>query len=105
MVCKKVPEAMPVMMLMTHLGLFAGIRFAGVHDSFWTHACDVDTMNSVLRDKFVDLYSQPILEDTCSFFRSSYKTKRKGIPINIPNVPERGTLDLNKIRDSTYFFS
>ncbi|KAL0340199.1 UNVERIFIED_CONTAM: DNA-directed RNA polymerase 3B, chloroplastic [Sesamum radiatum] len=40
----------------------AGLRFAGVHDSFWTHACDVDRMNQILREKFVDLYSMPILE-------------------------------------------
>ncbi|CAB4288405.1 unnamed protein product [Prunus armeniaca] len=36
---------------------------AGVHDSFWTHACDVDQMNEILLDKFVELYSMPILEN------------------------------------------
>ena len=36
---------------------------AGVHDSFWTHACDVDKMNRILREKFVELYSMPILEN------------------------------------------
>jgi len=36
---------------------------AGVHDSYWTHACDVDTMNRILREKFVELYNTPILED------------------------------------------
>ncbi|VVA25042.1 PREDICTED: DNA-directed RNA polymerase [Prunus dulcis] len=30
----------------------AGLRFVGVHDSFWTHACDVDQMNKILRQKF-----------------------------------------------------
>uniref|UniRef100_A0A453KI17 DNA-directed RNA polymerase n=1 Tax=Aegilops tauschii subsp. strangulata TaxID=200361 RepID=A0A453KI17_AEGTS len=33
-----------------------GLYFAGVHDSYWTHACDVDTMNKILREKFVELY-------------------------------------------------
>ena len=28
----------------------AGITFAGVHDSFWTHAGSVDDMNRILRD-------------------------------------------------------
>ncbi|XP_021808951.1 uncharacterized protein LOC110752577 [Prunus avium] len=32
----------------------------GVHDSFWTHACDVDQMNEILREKFVELYSMLI---------------------------------------------
>lgn len=41
---------------------------AGVHDSFWTHACDVDEMNKILREKFVELYEAPILENvsTCA---------------------------------------
>lgn len=37
--------------------------FSGVHDSFWTHACDVDEMNQILRKKFVELYNMPILEN------------------------------------------
>lgn len=35
----------------------------GVHDSYWTHACDVDDMNRILREKFVELYETPILEN------------------------------------------
>ena len=27
-----------------------GLSFSAVHDSFWTHACDVDEMNDALRD-------------------------------------------------------
>ena len=38
---------------------------AGVHDSFWVHACDVDQMNQILRQQFVELYSMPILENVC----------------------------------------
>uniref|UniRef100_A0A161ZRR5 DNA-directed RNA polymerase n=1 Tax=Daucus carota subsp. sativus TaxID=79200 RepID=A0A161ZRR5_DAUCS len=43
----------------------AGLNFAGVHDSYWTHACDVDEMNRILREKFVELYERPILENVC----------------------------------------
>ncbi|WZZ91182.1 hypothetical protein YC2023_119761 [Brassica napus] len=51
-------------MMMTALACKrAGLCFAGVHDSFWTHACDVDKLNKILREKFVELYSQPILEN------------------------------------------
>ncbi|KAJ3009289.1 UNVERIFIED_CONTAM: DNA-directed RNA polymerase [Siphonaria sp. JEL0065] len=39
----------------------AGIEFASVHDSYWTHACDVDTMAIVLRDTFVKLHSKDIM--------------------------------------------
>lgn len=40
------------------LAAAAGLDFAGVHDSFWTHAGDVDRMSVILRDKFIELYSQ-----------------------------------------------
>ena len=39
----------------------------GVHDSYWTHACDVDEMNRILREKFVELYKAPILENVSIF--------------------------------------
>ncbi|CAL9750703.1 unnamed protein product, partial [Musa acuminata subsp. burmannicoides] len=45
----------------------AGLIFAGVHDSYWTHACDVDQMNRILREKFVELYEKPILENVIPF--------------------------------------
>uniref|UniRef100_A0A7C8ZI26 DNA-directed RNA polymerase n=1 Tax=Opuntia streptacantha TaxID=393608 RepID=A0A7C8ZI26_OPUST len=51
-------------MMMTALACRkAGLNFAGVHDSCWTHACDVDEMNRILREKFIELYEQPILEN------------------------------------------
>lgn len=34
------------------------IDFASVHDSYWTHAADVDTLNTNLRECFVDLYNR-----------------------------------------------
>lgn len=30
-----------------------GLRFAGVHDPFWIHVWDVDQMNMILGEKFV----------------------------------------------------
>ena len=33
----------------------------GVHDSYWTHACDVNEMNRILKEKFVELYEAPSL--------------------------------------------
>ncbi len=76
-----------------------GLCFSSVHDSFWTHACDVDTMNEVLRDQFIELYSQPILEDLYTTFCIRFPH------INFPPVPQYGSLDLNRIRESKYFFS
>lgn len=38
----------------------AGISFAGVHDSFWTHAGHVPAMNRLLRAKFVELHAREV---------------------------------------------
>ncbi|ORZ30220.1 hypothetical protein BCR44DRAFT_1445869 [Catenaria anguillulae PL171] len=51
----------------------AGLAFASVHDSYWTHACDVDTMNRIIRDEFVNLHSQPIMDNVVAEFEKRYK--------------------------------
>lgn len=77
----------------------ADLRFAGVHDSFWTHATDVDLMNRILREKFVELYNMPILENLLEDFQTSYPT------LQFPPLPERGNFDLQKVLRSPYFFN
>ncbi|PWA01722.1 hypothetical protein BB558_002162 [Smittium angustum] len=49
-----------------------GISFASVHDSYWTHACDVDVMNDVLRTEFVNLHSLNIMDDLKNEFNDRY---------------------------------
>ncbi|PON58052.1 DNA-directed RNA polymerase, phage-type [Parasponia andersonii] len=77
----------------------AGLTFAGVHDSYWTHACNVDEMNRILREKFVELYETPILEDLLESFKQSFPT------LTFPDLPERGDFDLNDVLESPYFFN
>ncbi|XP_050940583.1 DNA-directed RNA polymerase 3, chloroplastic isoform X1 [Cucumis melo] len=77
----------------------AGLRFAGVHDSFWTHACDVDRMNLILREKFVELYSMPVLESLLEGFETTYPG------LTFPSLPERGDFDLQEVLRSPYFFN
>ncbi|KAM3286369.1 DNA-directed RNA polymerase 2, chloroplastic/mitochondrial [Capsicum chacoense] len=77
----------------------AGLNFAGVHDSYWTHACDVDKLNSILREKFVELYETPILENLLESFQISYPT------LSFPCLPERGDFDLRDVLESPYFFN
>ncbi|KAL3582059.1 hypothetical protein D5086_016391 [Populus alba] len=77
----------------------AGLNFAGVHDSYWTHACDVDEMNRILREKFVELYEAPILENLLESFQSSFPN------LKFPPLPERGVFDLKDVLRSTYFFN
>ena len=76
-----------------------GITFAAVHDSYWTHPGDIDTMNDLLREEFVNLHSMPLLEN----LRDSLVRRFPGV--EFPAVPEKGTLDLNEVKKSLYFFS
>jgi DNA-directed RNA polymerase len=77
----------------------AGITFASVHDSFWTHASTVPEMARLLRREFVELHSQPILEH----LRDEWTAANPGLVL--PPVPKRGDLDLRIVLGSPYFFS
>jgi len=61
----------------------AGLAFAGVHDSFWTHPGDVDRMNAILRDAFVELHSRPLLEELKAEFEAMFPG------LVFPEVPNR----------------
>ncbi|KAI0840964.1 DNA/RNA polymerase [Hypoxylon sp. FL0890] len=50
-----------------------GLTFAAVHDSFWTHAADVDVMNTVLRDCFVRIHSEDVVGRLAAEFEARYK--------------------------------
>ena len=50
-----------------------GMTFASIHDSFWTHACDVDTLNRVLRDAFVEMHRDNIVGRLHEEFQARYK--------------------------------
>jgi len=76
-----------------------GIFFAGVHDSFWTHACDAPTLNRVIRSCFIDLHQQPILENLVTDL-----TLHLGNTVELPPLPKQGKLNLEGVRDSKYFF-
>ena len=42
-----------------------GVRhYAKVHDSFGVHAADIDSLNRALREEFVRIYSQPVLQNS-----------------------------------------
>jgi len=75
-----------------------GLAFTAVHDSFWTHPCDVDEMNEVLRDCFIELYRRPLLEELKRTWELRYPD------IVFPDVPETGDLDLNEVKKARYFF-
>ncbi|RCI09492.1 hypothetical protein L249_3960 [Ophiocordyceps polyrhachis-furcata BCC 54312] len=50
-----------------------GLTFAAVHDSFWTHAADVDTMNDVLRDAFIRIHQENVIGRLAAEFETRHK--------------------------------
>ncbi|KAF0685775.1 Aste57867_22383 [Aphanomyces stellatus] len=88
-------------MMMTALKVIGEdkLEFAAVHDSYWTHACAVDCMNSRLRDEFVALYSQPLLEDLLMQLQLRFPNQ------TFPPIPQLGQLDLKEVLKSPYFFN
>ena len=76
-----------------------GKLFAGVHDSYWTHACDIDDLAIELRQQFVNLYSQPILENLVAECAENFPE------VELPPIPPKGDMDLRVVLDSPYFFS
>jgi DNA-directed RNA polymerase len=69
------------------------LHIAGIHDSFGTHACDVIAMHGAIRGSFVRLYQgRNVL--------SEFLWEVNGVG----EVPMRGMLDLESVRESEFFF-
>ena len=66
---------------------------AMVHDDFGTHAADAQLFFDIIRDTFVKMYEDfDPLQEFCDRY-------------SLTTPPEKGTLDLNQVRESLYFFS
>ncbi|KAH7159754.1 hypothetical protein B0J13DRAFT_493013 [Dactylonectria estremocensis] len=50
-----------------------GLDFAAVHDSFWTHAADVDVMNGVLREAFIRIHEEDVVGRLAAEFEARYR--------------------------------
>lgn len=53
-----------------------GLTFASVHDSFWTHPSDTPVLNRLLREAFVELHTENLMEKLKSEFETRYKHYR-----------------------------
>lgn len=95
------------MMLTINKCLELGITdYSFIHDSFGTHACDMDDLSNMLREAFVEQYS----EDVLGRFRDEIVEQllRSGaseLVEKIPPLPSKGSLDLEAVKDSEYFFA
>lgn len=72
-------------------------QFACIHDDYGTYANDIDKLNRLLREEFINMYTNyDILGNIVKYYNN--------INIQLPNIPDKYTLDINNIINSKYFF-
>lgn len=72
----------------------AGMQFVGIHDSFGTHPCNVEHLHYAIRSSFVDMYRK---DNVLANFLWDVN--------GVGEVPMRGSLTLERVLESEYFFS
>ena len=77
-------------------------NFCNVHDSFATHACDIDKLNESIREAFVSIFSKDLLSD---FKAKVSETLSDEAIAELPDRPENGELDLDLLHKCKYFFA
>ena len=79
-----------------------GIKdFAMVHDSYGTHSPNMVKLNDKLRESFVEMYrDNDVLQN---LYDSAVSTLAEGT--EVPEPPPRGTLNIEEVLQSDYFFA
>jgi DNA-directed RNA polymerase, mitochondrial len=73
--------------------------FSMIHDSYGTHAGNAWAMAEYLRDEFVQMYSNV---DVLSVFKEQLEHQ---VGEALPDLPAKGDLDLDLVRESAFFFA
>ena len=71
--------------------------FGAVHDSFSTHACDVEDLVTATKQQFVEMYNHENYFD-------SIRLQLTGSTDDVTQ-PDLGELDVNEVYNSDYFFA
>ena len=80
----------------------AGIEgFMTVHDCYGTYAGDTEMSAKLLRESFVEIYRQPILENFTQDVLSQVEVNED----DLPKLPATGSLDIEDVLQSKYFFN
>ena len=74
-----------------------GGAFGAIHDSFSTHACDVEKLLYKTKETFVSMYDQPNYYD---IIQQNLTGKTDDV-----KQPEIGSLEIQEVYDSDYFFA
>ena len=75
--------------------------FAMVHDSYGTHCTNMPKLNEKLREAFVEMYRDN--DVLLNLYDSAVSTLQEDT--DIPKPPERGSLAIEEVLNSDYFFA
>ncbi len=76
-----------------------GLNFAGVHDSYWTSAAQVDAMRTIIDDGFIEIHTPNVMQ------RLHDGLSRRYPDVEFPPPPPRGDFDLaGNLRRAPYAF-
>jgi DNA-directed RNA polymerase len=83
------------LVLCTNACTAAGVEsLAMIHDDYGTHAADAQRLYELIRETFVEMYEQ---NDPIADFADSFE--------GLPPSPGRGSLDIQAVRSSRFFFA
>lgn len=75
--------------------------FAMVHDSYGTHCTNMPLLNEKLREAFVEMYTEhDVLQN---IYDTAVSSLAEGTKVPLP--PAKGSLDLQEVLKSDYFFA
>lgn len=78
------------------------LHLSMVHDSYATHACDVDNLASAIRESFVQVYQE---KNWLEAFRDEVTAQLTPEEAEkIPPIPPFGDLEITEVLNSLYFF-
>jgi DNA-directed RNA polymerase len=90
------------LMLTVHMAQSEGLtHFAMIHDSYGTHAGDMELLSRVTRQAFLRLYTEA---DVATHLYQSFLAQADD-PEKVSAPPAKGSLDLGLVLASSYFFA
>ncbi|KNH06805.1 mitochondrial DNA-directed RNA polymerase [Perkinsela sp. CCAP 1560/4] len=96
----------------THLAMTAlemkkrGLQMTSVHDCYWCHAANMDTLSSIIRETFVELYStHDPLRRLHKDWSKRYQSELEKNKLFFPQPPSKGNYKLTNVYDAKYFFA
>jgi len=81
------------------------VDLAMIHDSFGTHSPNMPKLGRILREQFCEMYLYHDVLEELRDHAIEVLVPAGVLEEDIPVTPERGTLDILEVLDSTYFFS